>query len=188
QHGHLTRQDHKPNTTHEEEHVYVLTLKTTPSLAEPINRLREIYFPKHLNRTPAHLTFFHALPHSQLDAIQAKLEASSAATRPFPISTGSPFRMRRGVGINLREGAKESRTLHAELKTAWLKSLSEQDAGDWRAHWTVMNKVDEDDKVHNALEELKEELENGPKEGMAVGLDLWRYQRGNWLWAKEYAF
>ncbi|KAF2812506.1 uncharacterized protein BDZ99DRAFT_474662 [Mytilinidion resinicola] len=53
-----------PNTTSPEDHVYVLTLLTSPSLSTPLNALRECHFPRHLNRTAAHLTLFHALPHS----------------------------------------------------------------------------------------------------------------------------
>jgi mannose-1-phosphate guanylyltransferase len=186
--GHFPRTEHKPNTGNEEEHVYVLTLKVTDSLAKAMDSMRDRYFPRHLNRTGAHLTLFHALPHSQLEALETGLSQISANMQPFEVSTGKPFRMRKGVGINVDEGYKNMKTVHQDLQSQWSVFLSEQDAGGFRPHWTVMNKVDDEKKVDDAFSTIRQELSERNQEGRAIGLDLWRYERGNWIFAKEWLF
>ena len=187
-HGQLPQSNHRPNTEQEEEHVYVLTLKTTDSIALPMNDMRKRYFPKHLNKTPAHLTLFHALPHSQLSAMEADLGIVATCTKPFYISTGRPFRMRRGVGVCLGDGTKTFLAVREDLRTQWLGWLSEQDSGAWQPHWTVMNKVDEEKKVSQAFNTIRRDLFENIQGGWATGLDLWRYDRGDWEWTKEYSF
>jgi mannose-1-phosphate guanylyltransferase len=187
-HGHITRAEHQPNTGGNEEHVYVLTMKLEDSLSVPMNKLRQQYFPKRLNRTPAHLTLFHALPHSHMEAIEQGLSQLSSSTKPFHVTTGGPFRMRKGVGVNVDAGYQDMKGVHNQLKTQWMSFLSEQDQGGFRPHWTVMNKVDEETEVEHALGAVRKELSHDTKEGRAVGLELWRYDRGNWIWANEYTF
>ncbi|KAF3040020.1 hypothetical protein E8E11_004227 [Didymella keratinophila] len=185
---HVTRDEHKPNTGAEEELVYVLTLKLTDSLAKPMNSMREQYFPKRLNRTPAHLTLFHALPDSRFAAIDSGLSQLSANTKPFFVSTGKPFRMRLGVGINVGKGYNRMKQVHEDLRSQWMPHLSEQDQGGWKPHWTVMNKVNEEKKVDDAFQAVEAEVLQNVREGQAVGLDLWRYDKGNWIFANEYIF
>ncbi|KAF2001976.1 hypothetical protein P154DRAFT_416495, partial [Amniculicola lignicola CBS 123094] len=134
------RPAHKPTTDIDEQCVYILTLKTTPGISDPMNKLREEHFPPHLNKTPAHVTLFHALPHSQRDSIEKNLNAVTARTKPFLVAAGSAFRMRQGVGISLGIGTKEAQAVREELRGEWVEWLSEQDKGGWRPHWTVMNK------------------------------------------------
>jgi mannose-1-phosphate guanylyltransferase len=188
QQGHVTRVEHLPNTGAAEEHVYVLTMKLEDSLSEPMNALRRQYFPKRLNRTPAHLTLFHALPHSHMEVIEQGLYHLATGTKPFNVTTGGPFRMRKGVGVNVDAGYQEMKQVHGQLKSQWMEFLSEQDQGGFRPHWTVMNKVDEEEQVDHALSTVRKELSQSTKEGRALGLELWRYDRGNWIWASEYVF
>jgi mannose-1-phosphate guanylyltransferase len=188
QHGFVPRVEHVPNTGSAEEHVYVLTMKLEDSLAGPMNAMRRQYFPKRLNRTPAHLTLFHALPHSHLEAIEQGLSEVATGTKPFDVTTGGPFRMRKGVGINVDAGYQSMKEVHGQLRSQWMPFLSEQDQGGFRPHWTVMNKVDEEKEVEHALSAVRKELSQSTKEGRALGLELWRYDRGNWIWANEYSF
>jgi mannose-1-phosphate guanylyltransferase len=153
-----------------------------------MNEMRQLYFPRHLNRTPAHLTLFHALPHSQIEALEQSLKQLSFETRPFSVTTGGPFRMRKGVGVNVDEGYQNLKAVHQQLRSQWLDFLSEQDAGGFRPHWTVMNKVDAEEEVDGAFQAVRQELSQRTKEGQAVGLELWKYDRGNWIWANEYTF
>jgi mannose-1-phosphate guanylyltransferase len=51
-----------------------------------------------------------------------------------------------------------------------------------------MNKIDEEKKVDGAFDTIRQELSEGNQEGKAVGLDLWKYERGNWIFAKEFPF
>jgi mannose-1-phosphate guanylyltransferase len=188
QHGFQTRTEHVPNTHSSEDHVYVLTLKLDDNLARPMNEMRDQYFPRRLNRTGAHLTLFHALPHSQMEALEQGLSQLASATKPFHVTTGGPFRMRMGVGVNVDAGYQNMKDVHAQLKKQWMPFLSEQDQGGFKPHWTVMNKVDEEKEVEHALSAVRKELSQSTKEGQAIGLELWRYDRGNWIWANEYAF
>jgi len=184
----VTQEEHKPQTEKEEEQVYVLTLKLTDSLSVPMNQMREQYFPKRLNRIPAHLTLFHALPHSQHSTIEAGLSQLAASTKPFLVTTGKPFRMRLGVGVNVGKGYNGMKAVHGDLRSQWLPHLSEQDRGGWRPHWTVMNKVNEEKKVDDAFEAVQDDVLKNVREGKAVGLVLWQYDKGNWKWASEYNF
>ena len=188
QHQHVTRTEHQPNTHGAEEHVYVLTLKLEDSLAKPMNQMRDQYFPRRLNRTGAHLTLFHALPHSQIEELEQDLSQLASNTKPFHVTTGGPFRMRMGVGVNVDAGYQMMKDVHSQLKAQWMPFLSEQDQGGFRPHWTVMNKVDEEKEVEHALNAVKKELSQSTKEGQAIGLELWKYDRGNWIFANEYTF
>lgn len=179
---------HRPNTRVDEECVYVLTLKMSDDILTAMNEMRKEWFPKKLNRTPAHLTLFHALPHSQRDVVEASIEAIASRIRPFQVATGRPFRMRRGVGIALGTGIQEAKLLHDRLRGEWVQFLSEQDQGGWRPHWTVINKEDNDERVTEAFEVIRTGLHRDDKDGTANGLDLWKYGRGNWEWTKEFVF
>jgi hypothetical protein len=103
---------HKPNTDETERSVYVFTLTLTPSMSVPLNQLCSEYFPKHLNRTPAHVTLFYALLHSLLADL-------TTTTSLHHISTSKPFRLRRGVAMRLDAGAEASEQLHEELREGW---------------------------------------------------------------------
>ncbi|KAF2247795.1 hypothetical protein BU26DRAFT_531347 [Trematosphaeria pertusa] len=175
-------------TKQDEEHVYGLTLSLTPSISIPLGQMREAYFPKHLNRTPVHLTLFHALPHSRIDIIDADLDSVSSCTRPFSVSTGRPLHMRRGIAIGLGVGEEESQKVRDQLRRRWLPWLSDQDSSGWQPHWTLMNKVDEQKKVEQAFDTVRRILFDNVHEGRAVGLDLWRYDNGGWEWFKDYQF
>ena len=188
QNEHVSRTEHKPNTGGGEEHVYVLTLQLEESLSRPMNEMREQFFPRRLNRTPAHLTLFHALPHSQIEVLEQGLAQLVSSTRPFQVTTGGPFRMRMGVGVNVDAGYQKIKEVHGQLRSRWMPFLSEQDQGGFRPHWTVMNKVDEEKEVKHALDAVRTELSQSTKEGQAVGLELWRYDRGKWIWVDEYTF
>lgn len=183
------REEHRPNTSFDEESVYVLTLKLTETLSETMDTLRERYFPKRLNRTAAHLTMFHALPHSQIQVLEQSLSQISMDMDPFPVTAGRPFRMRRGVGINVYGGNRSIKNIQEKLKSQWLAFLSEQDAGGFRPHWTVMNKIKEDDdRIEEAFRTIQAELSENPPIGQAIGLALWKYNRGYWEWASDYSF
>ena len=181
---------HKPNTGQDEHQVYVLTLNLSPSLSVPLDQMREEYFPKHLNRTPAHVTLFHALPQSQMEAIDADLHRIARRTRPYHVSTGKPFRLRRGVAVLLGSGEESSQHLREELREKWAQWLSQQDNSGrgWQPHWTVMNKVEEEKKVNAAFNTLRRILFDDVHHGKALGFDLWKYNSGHWEHAKEYRF
>ena len=57
--------------------------------------------------------------------------------------------------------------------------------GKWRAHWTVMNKVEDEAVVRKAAEEV----EGWRGLGWARGVRLWMYGRGGrWGWEGDWWF
>lgn len=192
--------DYKPNTNtiaeqdQEQQPVYVLTLTTSPSLTDPLTALRRSHFPRHLDRHPAHLTLFHALPGSEMDLITSALGELCTTQKPLRLATGGVFRMRRGVGINVADasrdgggggGSQAARRLHRELQRRWWDMLSAQDRRPWRPHWTVQNKAADDGAVDAALEDVRTGFRGA--EGLATGCALWRYEKGG-RWAFERGF
>ncbi|GAA5831098.1 hypothetical protein JCM3766R1_006234 [Sporobolomyces carnicolor] len=181
---------HRPATKSAEQSVYPLSLRVSPSLHDPINQLRKRYFPAHRLRVDAHLTLFHALPHSRLDDVKQTLDRVARETRAFKISAGKTFKMgEQGVAIDPGVGTAEGKDVHARLREDWSEFLSQQDSKPFRAHWTIMNKEDDKEKVETALREVREwEAQGGSKEGEADGLVLWRYNHGEWVLEKEWDF
>ncbi|BGP38355.1 hypothetical protein JCM10450v2_002304 [Rhodotorula kratochvilovae] len=180
---------HRPATAHEEEHVYVLTLRLSPALHDALNALRTRYFPPERLKVPAHLTLFHALPHSELDSVCATAADVARRTRPFEVTTGGAFLLgKNGVAISPAQGTDEGARVHAELREKWAHFLSKQDAKGFKAHWTIQNKVDDEEKVKAAYAELRAWAEEHGAKGEANGLVLWRYNRGRWVFEREFVF
>ncbi|GAA6007797.1 hypothetical protein JCM11491_003967 [Sporobolomyces phaffii] len=181
---------HRPGTHGDELHVYPLTLRVSRALHDPINALRTRYFPAHRLKVPAHLTLFHALPHSRLADVKQTAHDVAQRTRVFSVSAGRVFQMGdQGVAIDPAAGTEEGKRVHAALREDWSGFLSQQDAKAFRAHWTIVNKENDKAKVEKALHECREWEANGePKEGEADGLVLWRYNHGEWVFEQEWDF
>lgn len=119
--------------------------------------------------------------------MESDVAALAARTAPFAIAASKePFRLRQGVGINVGRGGRESRAVYEELRGGWKGFLSRQDDGGFRAHYTVMNKVEDEAVVEGAMREIRETW--GGDEGVVEGLVLWRYDRGYWRKEKEFRF
>ncbi|KAF2770520.1 hypothetical protein EJ03DRAFT_270306 [Teratosphaeria nubilosa] len=181
----------RPRTASEEEDVYVLTLQTNKQHHQRMTQLRNKYFPQKINKLEAHLTLFHALPGTKLESsIIPVIQDVAQRTSPFEVHATHPFRMKLGfaIGVSKAHGGQQAQEVHHMLRRPWLEEgfLSEQDEGGCRVHYTMMNKVDDQDEVERALEEIEKSFE-GDK-GTAVGLGLWRYDRGWWRFGKEYLF
>ncbi|GAA6038946.1 hypothetical protein JCM8097_000587 [Rhodosporidiobolus ruineniae] len=180
---------HRPVTQQEEEHVYVLTLALSPSLHDPLNALRTRYFPSHRLKVPAHLTLFHALPHSRLADVVEDVKAVARRTRPFEVKTAEAFLLgKQGVAVAPGTGKNEGAKVHAELRERWKDFLSKQDSKNFHAHWTVQNKVDDEEEVKATFEEVKRWAKEEGATGTADGLELWRYEYGRWLPEAEFKF
>ena len=175
------RPDHTPNTAQEEVHKYILTLHTDPEHHARVTALRTQYFPPHLNKLSAHIALFHALPSSQLPAIESDILAATKPQQPFPIVTGSPFPMAHGVGIHAH--APPAKDIYKKLKEKWAGWLSRQDKS-FKPHYTVQNKVEK----NVAMDTLKEVERLGEMKGVVDGLTLWRYDRGYWKRERDFMF
>lgn len=183
---------HIPKTNNSSEQVYVLTLLTDTAHQNRMTALRKRYFPAKLNKLGAHLTLFHALPGSKLqETIIPTLQNIARNTQPFKVQAAKPFRMRKGIAISVpkHQGGEQAQEVHRALLGRWKEDgdwLSEQDQGGMRVHYTIMNKVDEEEDVEKAMSEVEKDWKGDW--GEVVGLGLWRYEKGYWKWAEGFHF
>ncbi|KAI4866123.1 hypothetical protein F4820DRAFT_457802 [Hypoxylon rubiginosum] len=189
---HRRRDNHKPRTDApegEEETYYVLALQTDAAHHQAMCALRARYYPPALLRVAAHISVFRALPGSGLPSLRADITAAAGRTATFGIrAVGPPIRLgRRGVGVPVA-GLEPVDGIMRELQGMWRDVLSRQDRGAFRGHYTLMNKVDDLEKVEKCLEEVRQELGPHGLPGMALGLSLWRYDRGWWRHEQDFAF
>lgn len=151
--------------------------------------MRKKYFPPKLNKLDAHLTLFHALPGSKLeDEILPALQEVADSTSKFQLLASSPFKLRKGIAIGVPKshGGDDARNVHTQLKSRWHDFLSDQDAGGFAAHYTIMNKVDDSKQVDQAFQDVEDQWR--PCRGTVEGLSLWRYDRGYWQWQQNFGF
>ena len=179
-----------PNTKADDENVYVLTIRTDDVHHRTMTELRNRYFPKKLNKLNAHLTLFHALPESKLEStIIPAIEHLVKEHAPFSFHARFPFRLTRGIAIAIPKsrGHKQIQSIRHNLLKPWRDEgfLSEQDAGRAKPHYTIMNKVDNEEDVAKAFEEVKNWKGHW---GMAEGLALFRYHRRFWIPKKTFLF
>lgn len=189
----------------QEEQLYVLTLLSDSAHHEYMTQLRQQYFPPKINKLEAHITMFHALPESKMDhEIVPKLVQLTRNTQPYRIRAHEAFRLSKGVGISVlddidyadtgKQKRNMTRIIHAELRKKWAGWLSEQDSKPPRLHYTVMNKVSDEKKIQEALQDLQQRFSAPVKdqpevEGQVTGLTLWRYERsGHWTNPKHFKF
>jgi len=179
----------QPNNAGPNEQLYILTIKTDEDLQNAMNDLRRRYFPPQINRTDAHLTLFHALAESKLKIeIYDALEKVASNTAKYEIAATKPFKLSKGIAIGIpsTHGGSMCRKLHSDLQTPWNEFLSQQDRALINAHYTIMNKVDDREKIDNAFEEVTKDWH--PVYGTAIGLTLWKYFPQGWEWSKDFLF
>lgn len=144
---------------------------------------RRRHFPPERNRLPAHLTMFHALPPAA-EAEASTLLARLAAQEPAPTAIVAGL-MNLGGGVAYRIVSDGLDRVREELASAFHGLLSAQDAGGWRPHVTIQNKVAP--KIARAL--LAElELDFAPRPLAIRGLGLHRYLGGPWEQLALYPF
>lgn len=161
----------------------ILTLALDESDQSRFERERKQYFPAQLNRIPAHVSLFHALPGEELDAISKRLSELTATISTFPVQVHDVMRLGRGVAYAL--SAPPLDQVHARLRQGWLAWLSRQDQQPFRPHVVVQNKV-----TPEAARELFTRLSSGfrPFTVTAAGLLLWHYEGGPWRAAGTFPF
>lgn len=147
-----------------------------------LDRLRLAHYPPDRNRLPAHMTMFHALPPSAEGEVRRRL--ADAARAPAPKASIAGF-MDLDGGVALRVVSDDLDRIRADLSDALQGLLGAQDAGGWRPHVTIQNKVAA--KVARAL---LAELERGfePRRLAIRGLGLHRYLGGPWERLADFPF
>jgi hypothetical protein len=147
-----------------------------------LDGLRRTHFPAERNHVPAHLTLFHHLPPSiELD-LRRRLAACVAG--PAPVARIVAVQsLGRGVALAIESNGLQA--IRDELADAFAGQLTLQDAGGWRPHVTVQNKVEP-----AAAHALKAQLEAdfAPRTVALGSLAAWWYRGGPWEPLSEHRF
>jgi len=116
----------------------ILTAELGPADLAWLDRLRRTYYPAERNQLPAHLTMFHALPPSAEGELRARLSHLADSATPKSMIAGL---MDLGGGVAFRVVSPELDHIRDELSHDLRGLLGAQDAGGWRPHVTIQNKV-----------------------------------------------
>ena len=152
----------------------ILTLAMDEDARAHFQALRDEHFPPALNRVPAHLTLFHALPDDEAE-VRRVVEKACRAREPFDVRVTELRSLGRGVAYRCEATALDE--LRAEIAGAFADRLTRQDAQGFRGHVTVQNKVT-GETAKRTLEALSRGFE--PWSFTALGVDLWHYVGGPW--------
>ena len=160
----------------------IVTAEIAPGDLAWLDRLRREHYPSERNRLPAHLTMFHALPPSAEGEMRSTLSRFSAEPPPRASVDGL---IDLGGGVAFRVVSTELDRIRRSLGDSFHGLLSAQDAGGWRPHITIQNKV-----APKYARALKAELERDfrPRSLAISGLGLHRYLGGPWERLATYAF
>ena len=170
------RSEHVPNTGRDDEEKYIVALRTDSKHHTALNNLRKCYFPQSLNKVPAHVCLFHALPGSQLPRIRGDIGDVVRKSTPSFIRTLPPRSFANEHGVALPVDAPIALKIFEVLKSKWRLFLSKQDHS-FRAHYTVANQLDEAACLR-VLEEVQKTFTRS--EGQVIGLTMARYEKGFW--------
>ena len=160
----------------------IITAQIGSEDAAWLDQLRRAHYPAERNWVPAHLTIFHALPPSTEREIRSALGRVAARPRPRALIDGL---VDLGGGVAFRIVSEDLDQVREDLADMFHGLLSAQDAGGWRPHVTIQNKVPQ--KTARALRAM---LERGftPRPITISGLGLHRYCDGPWERLATYAF
>ena len=152
----------------------IVTAEIAPRDLAWLDALRRAHFPAERNHLMAHLTMFHALPPSSEAEVRASLARLGVERAPQASVEGL---MDLGGGVAYRIVSTDLDRIRRELADQFQGLLTAQDAGGWRPHVTIQNKVAP--KVARALlEQLERDFRPRPL-GIS-GLGLHRYLGGPW--------
>ena len=152
----------------------IITAEIGPVDLAWLDQLRRAYYPAERNRVPAHLTIFHALPPTAEDEVRSNISKLSAEPPPRASIEGL---MDLGGGVAFRIVSPDLDRLRGELAAHLHGLLSAQDAGGWRPHITIQNKVPPRE-ARALLARLQRDFR--PRPLAIAGLGLQRYLDGPW--------
>jgi len=147
-----------------------------------IEGLRRAHYPIERNQVPAHLTMFHAIPPSAEAELRGRI--SQIVRRPAPSAIVAGL-LDLGGGVAFRVVSADLDRVREQLAVGLHGLLSAQDAGGWRPHITIQNKV-----PPGVARELKETLERKfePRPLAVSGIAIHRYLDGPWQTVIAYPF
>lgn len=147
-----------------------------------LDRLRRAHYPPERSQLPAHLTIFHALPPSAEEEVRARVSRFAARRPPAATIAGL---MDLGGGVAFRIASPDLDDVRGQLALDLQGLLGAQDAGGWRPHVTIQNKVPP--KVaRSLLSDLERDFR--PRPLAITGLGLHRYLDGPWEKLAIYSF
>ena len=160
----------------------IVTADLAPADFSWLEKLRRSHYPADRNQVPAHLTMFHALPPSAERELRGRL---SEVVRQAPPAATIAGLMDLGGGVAFRVVSPELDRIREELADGLHGLLGAQDAGGWRPHITIQNKV-----APRVARALKEQLERSfsPRPIAVAALGLHRYLGGPWERIAAYPF
>jgi len=160
----------------------IITAEFAPRDLAWLDQLRRAYYPAERNQLPAHLTMFHALPPSAEGEVRSTVARLSSEPPPSASIAGL---LDLGGGVAFRVVSTGLDRVRQELAAAFQGLLSAQDAGGWRPHVTIQNKV-----TPSEARALKAALERDFRQRPVAisGLGLHRYLGGPWERVAIYSF
>lgn len=160
----------------------IVTAEFRPQDFAWLEGLRQMHYPTELNRVPAHLTIFRALPPSAEAEVRSRLAQLAKGKAPAASIEGL---MDLGGGVALRVVSFDLDRIREGLAHDLHGLLSVQDSSCWRPHVTIQNKV-----APRAARALIGSLgrEFRPRSLAISGLGLHRYLGGPWEKVAHYPF
>jgi 2'-5' RNA ligase len=137
--------------------------------------LRREHFPPERNQLDAHLTLFHHLPPSAESELKHRLTQATRGLRAPTARAAGLMSLGRGVAFRIEAPALTA--IRRDLCEAFSGLLTPQDAGGWRPHVTIQNKVSPS-VAKLLLAALSREFR--PRDVEITGLATWWYRGGPW--------
>ena len=160
----------------------IITAEIAPRDFAWLDELRRQHYPAGRNRVAAHLAMVHALPPSAEEGARRILARFGSDPPPQAMIEGL---MDLGGGVAFRVVSADLDRIRRELTDHFHGLLSAQDAGGWRPHVTVQNKV----AVREARALLGRLAADFRPRPLAIsGLGLHRYLDGPWERLATYSF
>lgn len=147
-----------------------------------LDQLRRANYPVERNQVAAHLTVFHALPPSAELELRRRLAEVTRCATPRASIEGL---MDLGGGVAFRIVSPDLDSIREELADELHGLLSAQDAGGWRPHITIQNKVTTK-AARLLITSLERQFIARPLSITALG--LYRYENGPWTRLGIYRF
>ena len=137
--------------------------------------LRCEHYPPDRNVIPAHLTLFHHLPPSVEEELKHRLAGATRGVRAPAAKAAGLMSLGRGVAVKVESPGLAA--IRGDLAHAFAGLMMPQDAGAWRPHVTIQNKV-APSMAKLLLSALGKEFRTRDVE--IAGLATWYYRGGPW--------
>lgn len=138
-------------------------------------RQRRAYFPPERNVLAAHCTMFHHLAPELAAELKQRLSALTRGVSAPIARVGGLMNLGRGVAYRIESPGLVA--IRAGLAEAFAGLLTPQDAGGWRPHVTIQNKV-QPSVAKLLIGELSRDFR--PRGVEIAGLAAWWYRGGPW--------